>query len=401
VIRDSRLRIILLGYIVRGPLAGLAWHYLQYVLALTRLGHEVYFFEDSDDYASCYNPETNTQSTDPSYGLQFLSSAMGELGLAERWAYYDAHKAVWRGPCADQALAICATADLFLNVSAVNPIRPWLMAVPVRVLVDTDPAFTQVRHLTSADARTRAACHTAFFSFGENLSAGLSSIPDDGFQWQATRQPVVLDAWAVTPAPPAGSYTSVMLWEAYPAIEYHGRRYGPKADSFGPFLDLPTRTGPVFELAFGSRTQPGKMMKEHGWTLIDPREPSRSLGHYRDYIQASRAEFGVAKHGYVVSRSGWFSERSALYLASGRPVLVQDTGFGEWLRTSEGVLPFRTVEDVLAGVDAINERYRTHCDAARAVAETYFSAPAVLTRLLELAIHPETRRPAPGSEAHR
>ena len=307
----------MLGYLVRGPLGGLAWHHLQYVLGLARLGHDVVFLEDSDDFPSCYNPITNVRaSTDPGYGLAFATQTFERTGLGGCWAYYDAHTAQWLGPLADGAREFCGMADLCLNLSGMNPVRPWLEGIPVRALIDTDPAFTQIRHLTDPEARERARQHTAFFTFAENLPARRSTIPDDGLPWRATRQPVVLDAWPVTPGPAGGKFTSVMLWESYDAQRYNGRRYGQKAASFTPYLDLPRRTGRIFELAVGSSAAPGLMLEDHGWDVIDPREPTRDPWAYQRYIQASKAEFGVAKHGYVVSRSGWFSERSAAYLAS-------------------------------------------------------------------------------------
>ncbi len=373
----------MLGYIVRGPLGGLAWHHLQYIMGLSRLGHEVYFVEDSDTYASCYSPVTNEWSTDPSYGLAFTRDVFVKAGLADRWAYYDAHTARWLGPQAESILDVCATADLCLNLSGVNPLRAWLLDIPVRVLVDTDPAFTQIRHLTEDGARDRALQHTAFFSFGENLASGCSHVPDDGLPWQVTRQPVVLDAWPVTPGPQDGKFTSVLLWESYSPREYAGRKYGQKATSFGPYLDLPRDAGPVFELALGSPSAPGPLLENHGWKVVDPREPTRDPWTYQRYIQRSKAEFSVAKHGYVVSRSGWFSERSAAYLASGRPVVVQDTGFSEWLPCGEGVLSFNTREEALAAIEDVNARYRLHCRSARTIAETYFDSRVILTRLID------------------
>jgi hypothetical protein len=368
---------------VRGPLAGLAWHYLQYVIGLTQLGHEVFYIEDSDDYPSCYNPETNSESVDPSYGLRFLSEAFAALGLDEAWAYYDAHQRVWHGPLAGRVESVCASADLCINVSAVNPLRPPLLRVPVRAFVDTDPAFTQVRHLTSAAARERATRHTAFWTFAENLPTARSSIPADGFRWRRTRQPIVLERWPVTAGSPDGRLTSVLIWEAYPGLEHEGRRYGTKGDSFRPLLDRPAAAGPVFELACGSYTEAGELMERHGWSLIDPREPTRTLDRYQRFIQASKAEFSVAKHGYVESWSGWFSERSAAYLASGRPVIAQNTGFSEWMEVGQGVLPFSNREQALAAIEALNRDYERHCLAARRIAEQYFDARTVLARLVE------------------
>ena len=177
-----------------------------------------------------------------------------------------------------------------------------------------------------------------------------------------------------------------MLWESYDAQRYNGRRYGQKAASFTPYLDLPRRTGRIFELAVGSSAAPGPMLEGHGWDVIDPREPTRDPWAYQRYIQASKAEFGVAKHGYVMSRSGWFSERSAAYLASGRPVVVQDTGFSDWMPTGDGVLRFDTLDEAMSGVHAVNERYEAHCRAAREVAESFFDARVVLARLIEEAM---------------
>jgi hypothetical protein len=382
----GRLRIVVLGYIVRGPLGGLAWHHLQYVMGLAGLGHDVYFLEDSDDYPSCYTPPRDTIDTDPSYGLEFARQAFDRVGLGDRWVYYDAHTLRWLGPCANRILAVCATADLLLNLSGVNPLRPWLGEVAVRALIDTDPAFTQIRHLTDPVARQLALQHTVFFSFGTNIGQSQCEVPQDGFPWQGTRQPIVLDAWPVTPGPPRGKFTTVMQWDSYQARTYNGRRYGMKSASFAEYMDLPRRAGPVFELAVGSPTTPREELLGKGWAVRNPLDPTRDPWTYQHYIRQSKAEFSVAKHGYVVSRSGWFSERSACYLASGRPVVTQETGFSDWLEAGSGVIPFSTPEQAHAGIEEVNSHYDLHCRAARAVAEEYFDARKVLPQLIECAM---------------
>jgi hypothetical protein len=372
------LRILVLGYIVRGPIGGMAWHHLQFVLGLARLGHDVFFLEDSDDYPSCYDPSTNAISVDPSYGLAFASRAFDQLGLSEKWAYYDAHKRHWHGPVATRLQDVCASADLLLNISGVNPIRDWLETVPVRVLVDTDPVFTQVRHLRDKRAREMAARHTAFFSFGENIG-GSASAPDDGFAWRPTRQPIVLDCWPVTPGPKHGNFTTVMQWESYPPAQFEGRTFGTKSLSFANYLDLPRETSAKFELAIGA---PPKDLALRGWRIRNPLEVSQDPWTYQSFIMRSKAEFSVAKHGYVVSQSGWFSERSACYLACGRPVLVQHTGFSAWLPTGQGVVTFSTREEASQGVQEIEASYDLHCVSAREIAEAYFDSAKVLGRLL-------------------
>jgi hypothetical protein len=382
----SRLRIVVLGYLVRGPLGGLAWHHLQYVLGFARLGHDVYFVEDSDDYPACYDPARHVVGTDPSYGLEFTGQAFTRLGLGERWAYHDAHKTQWLGPCADAIRQILAEADLLVNVSGVNPLRPWFEEIPVRVLVDTDPVFTQVRHLTDPAARRSALGHTAFMTFGENIPGCRSGVPDDGLPWTATRQPIVLNVWPVSPSPAAGRFTTVMQWDSYPAREYAGRRFATKAESFMPYLDLPGRVGAVLELALGSAGAPRPLLEQKGWLLCDPLVVTRDPWTYQRYIRKSKAEFTVAKHGYVVSHSGWFSERSAAYLASGRPVITQDTGLAALLPTGRGLLTYTNPEEAVAAIEAVNRCYGQHCRAARDLAEAYLDARQVLPQLIDAAM---------------
>jgi hypothetical protein len=193
----------------------------------------------------------------------------------------------------------------------------------------------------------------------------------------------VADAWPVTPGPADGRFTTVMQWDSYPPREHGGRRYGMKSDSFAPYLDLPARTGRAFEIALGSESAPRDRLRAHGWMLRDPLEVTRDPWTYQRYLRESRAEFSVAKHGYVAARSGWFSERTAAYLASGRPALVQDTGFSAWLPAGAGLLPFSSPDEAAAGAEEIDRRYAFHCRAAREVAEQCFGADAVLGDLLE------------------
>ena len=383
----SKLRVVVLGYIVRWPLGGMAWHHLQYVMGLADLGHDVYFLEESGTSRyCCYDPVRHTSDTDCTYGVDFAGRCFERVGLSDRWAYYDAHKSQWHGPCGERTQQLCSKADLVLNLSGVNPVREWLQPVPARALIDQDPVFTQIEHLTNPAARDLALQHNTFFSFGENIGLTQSGIPNDGFKWKPTRQPIVLDAWPITEPPKDGKFTTVLQWDSYPTREYAGRHYGMKSQSFLPFLDLPGRTKSVFELAVGGVAK-REVLTSKGWALRNPIEVTSDLSAYQRYIQESEAEFSVAKHGYVVSRSGWFSDRSAAYLASGRPVLLQDTGFSDWMPAGSGVLAFSTPDEALAGVDEINRNYRSHCRAAREIAEEYFDAGKVLSQLIESAMN--------------
>jgi hypothetical protein len=361
----DRLRIVVLGYLVRGPIGGMAWHHLHYVLGLKALGHDVLFLEDSDDYPSCYDPSRHVVDESPQYGLRFAADAFRRLGISESWTYYDAHTNVWHGPAAGAAIAFCESADLVLNVSGVNPL------------------FTQIRHLTDADRRRPAANHNRHFTFGESIGQRDCTVPSDGFDWKPTRQPIALEAWPPSQGPADGRFTTVMQWDSYPEVDYGGVTFGMKSQAFGTFLDLPRQVGERLEIALGGHEAPRDELQAHGWRLVDPLQVTRDPWTYQDYIAASKAEFGIAKHGYVSSRCGWFSERSACYLAAGRPVVVQDTGSSNHLPTGRGLLTFSNLESAAAAVEEVAARYDEHCQAAREICEAHFNSRVVLTLLLE------------------
>ena len=389
--RNVRLRIIVLGFIVRCPSGGLVWHYLQYVKGLADLGHEVYYVEDNcffeeDQYGWCYHPSTNEWDTNPSEGLEFIKEIFKAVGLGNIWAYHDAQRSRWHGPLADRIQILGANADLLINVSGVNPLRLWLQEIPVRAYIDTDPVFSQVKHLTNPINRTLALQHNRFFSFAENISSPDCTIPNDTFPWRATRQPIVMDLWPFTRGRFDGNFTTVMVWESYKALEYGGIRYGMKSESFKDFIDLPHHVRNELELAVACSPDTERMLSAKGWSIVDPVATTLTPPRYVEFIRRSKAEFTVAKHTYVVTNSGWFSERSAVYLASGRPVLAQETGFSEWLPTGQGLLFFRNMDEAISGIHEINAHYEKHCGAAREIAETYFDARKVLTDLIDLAI---------------
>jgi len=384
--KSDRLRIVMLGYMVRGPLGGMTWANLHYLMGLKCLGHEVYFVEDSDSYASCYDPVRNVMDIDPSYGLKYAGGILEKVGLGDHWAYYDEHTSSWHGPCADRILDICSSADLLLNRAGVNPLREWFLGIPVRALIDVDPVFTQIRYLKYPASMEYAKQHTAFFSLAENIGSNRSSIPEDGLPWQPTRHPIFLDAWPATPHQIEGNWTTVMQWKSYPAEQYGGVSYGMKSESLTPYLDIPKSSGEVFELVIAGANSPRQMLTDRGWVIRSSREMSGDPWVYRQYIQGSKGEFSVAKQGYVMTRSGWFSERTAAYLASGRPVVTEEAGFSDVLPIGAGLLAFSDFDEALAAIEEVNEHYDRHCKAARALAEEYFDARRILPGLIEKAM---------------
>ncbi len=383
---DSAPRVVVLGYIVRGPFGGMCWHHLQYLLGLQALGCDVVFFEDSDDNPSCYTPTPPYLSTDPTFGLAFLKRALKRVGLQNRYAYYDAHSDSWFGRSRSEALATLESADLLLDVSGIHPWRPWLAQVPMRVLIDTDPTFTQIKHLNGHNQKDLIDRYQSFFTFGESIEPGFSTVPDDGLRWRTTRQPVHLPNWPQVPASRAQPYTTVMQWESYSAVEFMGRRFGMKRDSFQDFADLPHRVSVRLQLAIGGahrNDDPRPDLRSRGWSVVNPLRIARTPWSFQRYLQASRGEWTVAKHAYVQTNSGWFSERSANYLASGRPVVTQETGFSRFIPTGEGLLAFSTIDEAVAAIETIESDYERHRKAAREIAVEYFDARNVLSKLLD------------------
>ena len=381
--QSSKLRIIVLGYIVRRPLGGGVFPTLQYALGLQALGHEVWFFEDSEDFPCCYDPSRWVTDTDPAYGLRYADDVLGKTSLADRWTYYDAHTDRWMGPCAEDALSICESADLVIAAS--GRLRPWTMQVPHRAFVDKDPLFVQVRHLQDAQRRAVTSQYTSFFTYGMNIGEGGSAVPDDGFPWHGLSQPIVMDLWPATPPVPVdgGRFTTVMQWDAYDPVEFEGRSYGMKSASFCDYEGLPRRVTAGLEMAVGGGV-PKERLVGLGWGVADPLKVTETPESYQEYIRGSLGEFTVAKHGYVQGRTGWFSERSMQYLASGRPVITQDTGFSDWLPTGDGLLSFSDVDGAAAAIEDVLARYDYHCRDARALAEEYFESGKVLRRMLSL-----------------
>ncbi len=371
-------RIIVAGYIARYPLGGQIWAHLQYVLGLKQLGHDVFFFEDFGWHDSCYDPARNCMSDDAAYGLQMLCAVMRRFDV--RWVFRNAQQ-TYHGLSTHTAHGVIHDADLLINLSGVT----WFDGfenIPQRAFVDEDPLFTQVRAAHDADFLNLLTAHQQRFSYGHNIGQPQCSVPTLGLTWQPFCQPMVLAEWPTCFDAHAEKFTTVMSWNAYGAVEWNGVRYSQKAAEFMCVLDLPRRTTQPFELALSGDDVPVSELTERGWQISEPLAVSRTLETYRDYIQRSRGEFSVAKHAYVSTHSGWFSDRSAAYLASGKPVVLQETGYSEWLPTSEGLLAFSNIDEAREAIKRVNADYAQHAHGARAIAAEYFDARKLLATLL-------------------
>jgi hypothetical protein len=373
VAKQGGLRIVLAGMLAGDPRQGGAtWAVLQYLDGLAALGHDVLLIEPVPRRALERASATRTY---------FDSLPVDE----DRVALLATETEETIGVSYTRLASFAAEADLLLNISGMLRHERLLQEIDVRAFLDLDPGFNQVWHAQGEDMGFEL--HTHFVTVGGLLGTAGCPIPTHGRDWIATLPPVVLDDWPVAPDPPSrDAFTSVGNWRSYGATEHEGIRYGQRAHSLRELIGLPRRADARFELALGIHPQEAadvEALSANGWRLLDPLRVAGTPDAYRDFVRSSKAELCVAKSGYVASRGGWFSDRSACYLASGRPVAAQETGFAELLPTGEGLLAFATVDEAAqatAEIDAHPERHRA---AARALAAEHLDATKVLGRMLE------------------
>ena len=381
-------RIVLAGYLVRQPLGGYAWQAAHYLLGCRALGHDVWFYEETAHWAPAYNPTTGEFGPSYEYGLRFAADFLGRVGFGDRWAFVDSGRGVEHGPGAGRVATLLADADLLINVAGVNRITVERRGGRPAAYVDIDPGYTQIR-AAQGDAGLRALLdeHQYLFTIGENIGTPRSPLPTGGYRWHPTRCPVAVDQWA-NAGPPGRAYTTIGTWDAQGRdVEWQGETYRwRKRTEWQRFLDMPSRTGAELELAMDVTGFPGDLdlLATHGWRVADPLAVSADPWRYRDYIRDSRGEFTVAKDLNVRLRSGWFSDRAACYLAAGRPVVEQDTAFGDVVPLGPGVHAFRTVDEAAEGVRAIEADWARASAHACEVARECFAADEVVGAMLKI-----------------
>lgn len=376
--------VVLAGSIGRFPVGGHAWVEMQYLLGLRALGHDVYYLEECGEGSWVYDWEREELTTDLAYPTGYVDDCLRPFGFGDRWAYRAGTET--RGMSEEALRDVCRAADLLVIRGAPLPAWREEYTWPARrAFIDVDPGFTQFK-LANGDRELRATVDRSerLFTIGRRLGAPDCPIPTVGRRWLQTVSPVFLPEWPFADVGDATAFTTIMQWHSYREVVYDGVAYGNKEREFPAYLDLPRRTAQPLCVALTGG--PAKRFREHGWTVVEGWARSFTPGAYQEFIRCSRAELCVAKHGYVATRSGWFSDRSVCYLASGRPVLVQDTGLGEWLPTGRGVLTFGDPGGALRGIDTINSDYPGHRRAAREIATRVFASDVVLSDLVDAAM---------------
>jgi hypothetical protein len=378
-----------MGFMGSCPIAGVVWQHIHYIVGLQRLGHDVYYIEDSA--RPPYNPLRREVNFDFQHPGRVLKNLAGAFGFEHRWSYCARYleNMPTLGMSRRKIRTLYRDADAILNVCGAQEINDDLATSDRLIYIETDPGLEQIK-VAQKDSGTLGYLrqHAALFTFGENVGTRKFPVPCRGLKWLPTRQPIVTEFWRTNKKPPGTAvFTSVANWSTsgQKDIAWRGETYlWSKSREFLRFIEAPRKAGETFELASDvddERTR--ARFARNNWRLREPFDVSADYRLYRSYVRQSKGEFTVAKDQYVRLNTAWFSDRSACYLAAGRPVITQETGFTEHYGNAGGLFGFRSLGEIKEAVKMINADYGFHSRAARTIAQEEFEAERVLKSLLE------------------
>ena len=390
----EKMRIVVGGFLGLFPTGGATWDYIQYPLGLKWMGHDVYYIEDTMLYP--VYQKAGEDWDDCSGGVEYLKQAMEKVGLEDRWAYRDVATGKLFGMTDSKFKEVLETADVLINVSSSIFMRDEYRQIPVKILVDTDPMFTQFQYhdkLVKGGAAAEAATtymksHDLFFTFGLNIGQPDCRIPEFDFTWHTTKKPICLDCWNHRePETPSYGFTTIMNWTERPDFIYENESWGQKNKEFKKFFQLPALSGGKFEVIINrpkdvKTAQSMEFLNQCGWNILRPDHLIDDKEDYQSFVQSSLAEFSITKETYIKSNSGWFSGRSAVYLASGKPVITQDTKWSNFIPAGAGVLAIHDVESAAEAVKDVIGNYKHHSKAAVDIAHEYFDSTKILGDIL-------------------
>ncbi|MBM4258856.1 MAG: hypothetical protein FJ147_23505 [Deltaproteobacteria bacterium] len=382
----ARDTIIVLGLLGQFPMAGIAWQLLHHLVGLQRLGFAVYYIEDTG--TPPYDPRVKSVVDHCTYGTHFIANTLRRIGLEEAWAYHDVLTGQWYGLTEARVREVFAQAVCTINLcGASSPHALTFRPTGKLVYLETDPVLYQVR-FSEGDAKAIQLLtgHDAHVTYGENLGEAHCPIPLPNYAWRKTRPPVVLDLWPVQENSDCPRFTTIATWHNRGRdLHFRGETYRwSKHVNFLALADLPSRTAQPLELAVEiDNAEELAALQRYGWLLTNPLAVSHDLDAYHHYVDTARGEFTVSKDVVVRTDSGWFSDRSVCFLAAGKPVVTQETGFSKYVPTGQGLFAFSTPDEILAAFETINHDYARHARAAREIAREYFAAEKLLRKMLD------------------
>ena len=387
----KRKRLIVMGFMGSCPIAGVIWQHIHYIVGLQKLGHDVFYIEDSARLP--YNPATLEVNNEFDYAAKILERLAMEFDFKRRWSFCARY--LPGNPTAGLPLRrireLYREADAILNICGTQEFNDDLLTSDRILYIESDPGVEQIK----VDQRVKSTIkylhrHRALFTFGENVGTRDFPVPTHTLKWLPTRQPVVTDLWKTNRRPlPAAVFTSIANWSTsgLKDIEWRGEKYlWSKSREFLRFVAAPKKSEEPFELATNIKDERTRTkFQRNGWRFRSPQDMSVNYWLYRDYIRRSKGEFTVAKDQYVRLNTGWFSDRSGCYLAAGRPVIIQETGFTKIFGKQDGLFAFNSLGEIAEAVKRINADYSRHSHGARKIAREFFEAEKVLRSLLERA----------------
>jgi hypothetical protein len=375
--------IVLSSFVIRQPVGGVLSNNLQLLTGLERLGHEVYLVEKSGYEDSCFDPELRRSSDDCSCGTQRVAALLERHGLAGRWCYVDAGGA-YHGMDRGRVEEVVGSADLFIDRGLHGTWDDEAAGVPLHVLMDPDPGFRQIKMQAEIDRGRAVPSYDAYYTYGHNIGTDRSAAPTAGVHWRHLFHPVDTCLYPDVAPPGEGTpCTTVMNWRALEVLDHDGRSFGMKDRRFPKFIELPRLVDVPMEVAVEGRGVPVDELCREGWLVASAVEVGSGYDYYHRYLRASLAEFSVVKDVYAALSVGWFSDRSAAYLAHGRPVIVEDNGISDHLPTGEGLFEVSSVEEAVDAIGQVRADPSKHSKAARGIAEDHLDARRVLGRFLD------------------
>lgn len=374
--------IIVGAYMVRYPLGGMMSWVFQHLAGFKALGHDVYFVEKYVYENSCYNPVSRSMSNDCSYGIKMTTSLLALAGLQNKWCFVD-HQQHYHGLSKTKIETIFKQADCYIDLGTQNGWEEESQSCKFRILIDGEPGFSQINYFNNDEMFSRYSRYNYFFSNGYNIGRKDNIVPTGDVYWRHMYSPIDTTLFTNKPATSQKSpFTTVMNWQSHKPISYRRDEYGQKDIEFKKFIELPTLVGANMEAAVSGKNIPFDWLRNYKWNIVNGTSVTMSYQNFCNYIENAKAEFSVCKNVFVALNTGWFSDKSAAFLASGRPVVLQNTGFSEHLPCGIGLFAFTNMEEAVEAIDQIENNWHKHSKAARELAMECLDVKVVLKKML-------------------
>jgi hypothetical protein len=374
--------IIVGAYMVRYPLGGMmSWVY-QHLVGFKELGHDVYFVEKYVYANSCFNPVDRTMSNDCSYGVKMVNELLRQAGLHENWCFVD-HERNYYGMSKTRVEEVFRSADCYIDLGTQNGWEEESLVCGTRILIDGEPGYSQIHYFNQKRPAGQYKRYNYFFTNGYNIGRHDNPVPVGDLVWRHMYSPVNVSLFSTTTPAAQAPFTTVMNWQSHKPVVFNGDRYGQKDIEFKKFIALPGMVQAKMEVAVSGKNIPRELLHEYKWKVVSGTVITQTYQSFCHYIDHAKAEFSVCKNVFVALKTGWFSDKSSAFLAAGRPVVLQDTGFSQHLPCGTGLFAVNDPEQAGAAIDEIESNWKKHSAAAREIAEVHLDSKVVLKKLMD------------------